>query len=767
MVELYQKSHWAAMNIILFSFAILISILLAIIVYTNNSRSSTNKILSLLSIETIFWLASTFISLSPQFLQYSLMWIRLSFFFAVPNAILLFLLAITLPSRTLQISKKLLISLTIITILVMVVMISPFAFVGVNISNKTPTPIPGPGIALFALTVLFSYIGTFIVLIRKLRKSSGKIKEQLRFVMVGILLMLGLIISTIMIPVVAFSNNTFVSFTPFYTLIFLGMTTYAIVKHKLLDIRVVVARTIAYVSLATFLFIFYVLASIAITTFLLKSQTNLQQLIVFSVLTIIIGYTFQPLRKVFTNVTDKIFFKEDYDSNIFLSNLTKTMAETILIDDIAHQLLQKIISEMRITRGAFVLTDAGKIFVSETQGYSQEPTFSEKDIFSIQALDKNLVFEDIEEGPAKELMRKLNVTVVLPLKTQVDHVGVLLLGEKASGEIFSQKDINVLEIFSPEAAISFENAKSVEKIRRFNITLKEQVERATHDLKEANVQLKELDKLKDEFLSVASHDLRTPMTAIKGYLWMAINGRAGEIKNEQLKRYLDISYTSAERMITLINDLLNVSRIKAGRMQMVFESLEIKPIMDQIFAEIMSKASEKNIDLKYIEAAKFPHVIVDKQRLPEIMQNLIGNAIKFTPEKGKITVGAKLAKEPGFVEISVTDTGVGLSKEDQGKLFEKYGRVEHSYTAAKTTGGTGLGLYITKNYVEMHGGKIRIESEVGKGTSFIFTLKIADDKVLKEMNAANQKSEGPVAVPQSDSSIAREAVKTSTVGVIK
>jgi signal transduction histidine kinase len=366
-----------------------------------------------------------------------------------------------------------------------------------------------------------------------------------------------------------------------------------------------------------------------------------------------VGYTFQPLRKVFTKITDKIFYKTDYDVNTFLSNLTKIMAEAILIDDIAHKLLYKIIFEMRITRGSFVLTDAGKIFITEYQGYkkNEEPKYSEKDIFSLQALDKNLVFEDLEEGPAKELMRKLNITIVIPLKTQVDHVGLLLLGEKASGEIYSDKDIKVLEIFAPEAAISFENAKSVEKIRRFNITLKEQVDRATKELKNANEQLKELDKLKDEFLSIASHDLRTPMTAIKGYLWMAINGRAGKIENPALKRYLDISYSSAERMIQLINDLLNVSRIKAGRVQMVFEEFDLKNIIDQVFAEIMSKTSEKSILLKYEAEAALPKVVLDKQRFPEVLQNLIGNAVKFTPEKGKITVKARKSKEAGMVEI--------------------------------------------------------------------------------------------------------------------
>ncbi len=583
---------------------------------------------------------------------------------------------------------------------------------------------------------------------QKVRKLSGTEKVQTLYVLLGLLsTSVVAVMTNLILPQIINVTPTITRLGIYGFMFFLTATAYAIVRHKLLDIRLIVARTVAYTLLATFMFVGYVVVTLIATNVIFGSSTAPNQLILYATLTIVFGYTFQPLKHFFEHYTDKIFFKEDYDQTTFLSNLTKVMAETILIDDIAHNLLTKILSEMRITRGAFVLTDAGKIFVSETQGYKQEPKFSEHDIFSLQAIDKNLIFEDLEEGNTKDLLRRLDVTVVIPLKTQIDHVGVMLLGEKASGEIYSSKDIKVLEIFAPEAAISFENAKSVEKIRRFNITLREQVERATKELKDANSQLKELDKLKDEFLSIASHDLRTPMTAIKSYLWMALNGRGGEI-NDKVKHYLDISYSSSERMIALINDLLNVSRIEAGRVQMSFEESALKPLVDQVFAEITAKAEEKAITLTYNEAPKLPNVILDKQRFPEILQNLISNALKFTPEKGKITVESKISTENGFVEISVTDTGVGMSQEDMAKLFGKYARLQSSYSAASTTGGTGLGLYITKNYVELHGGKISVKSDVGKGTTFTFTLHTASSELLAKMKAESEKKIVAPSVPQ-------------------
>lgn len=738
--------------------------LLGLLVYFNNPKSATNKAFLFMALTSCGSSLGVFLGNTPQSVEFGFFWVKLTMIFASFTIPAITLFIYTFPNDHFSINKTVVIGEIILAAIFSIASYFNLLFTSAILVNGMISPKPGPIIPLYGFVFFIHLIAIFLRLLDRFRHSIGREKEQIRYLTFGVILMLLIIGTFNLFFVLVLNKPQYVVLGMSSFLVFEGFVFYAITKHRLLDIRLVVARTVAYSMLTLSIAVFYVGSTILISNTLLKTTTSTTQLLVYGVLTLIVAFTFQPLKRFFEQRTDKIFFKADYDSNALLSKLTKLMAETILIDDIAHKLLYEIIFQMRITRGSFVLTDAGKIFVTESQGYKlhEEPSFSEKDVFSLQALDKNLIFEELEEGSTKELMRKLNVTIVIPLKTQVDHVGLLLLGEKSSGEIYSDKDIKVLEIFSPEAAISFENAKSVEKIRRFNITLREQVERATKDLKVANEQLKDLDKLKDEFLSIASHDLRTPMTAIKGYLWMALHGKAGEIVNPQLKRYLDISYASAERMIQLINDLLNVSRIKAGRVQMLFEEMDLKAIVDQVFAEITSKTTEKNILLKYEGSTKLPKVILDKQRFPEVLQNLIGNAVKFTPEKGKITVSAKKSKDEGLVEISVSDTGVGLSKEDAAKLFEKYGRIEHSYQKAKESGGTGLGLYITKNYVELHGGKIWVESELGKGTSFIFTLHIANPELIKKMNDENQKKSTPTPdiPPPTDSTIKEMAVSS-------
>ncbi len=239
-------------------------------------------------------------------------------------------------------------------------------------------------------------------------------------------------------------------------------------------------------------------------------------------------------------------------------------------------------------------------------------------------------------------------------------------------------------------------------------------------LKKANIKLQKLDELKDEFLSVASHDLRTPVTAIKGYLWLMLRNKENltDKQRDQLTRI----YNSSERMIALINDMLDVSRIEGGRMQMVFETIDIVYVAKDVQQELAGQAAEKRIQIFVNEGTFLAKT--DRNRLHEILVNLIGNAIKFTPEGGKITLS--YYEQYGYVVTNVTDTGIGISQENMRLLFTKFGRIDTSFSSIAQVPGTGLGLYICKKIVEMSGGEISAKSEIGKGTTITFTLQKAE-----------------------------------------
>jgi signal transduction histidine kinase len=229
---------------------------------------------------------------------------------------------------------------------------------------------------------------------------------------------------------------------------------------------------------------------------------------------------------------------------------------------------------------------------------------------------------------------------------------------------------------------------------------------------------KTIERMKTEFVSIAAHQLRTPMSAIKWTLRMILDGDLGPITGEQ-KDFLEKTYISNERMISLINDLLNVTRIEEGRHLYNLILVNLEDLTSNIVSSYTEIAKRKSLVLEYAKPEqKLPQVKVDVEKIRLVISNLIENAIKYTPVKGKITIIVSV--EDGRVQVAVKDNGVGIVKEQQERIFTKFFRGTN--VMRMETEGTGLGLFIAKNIVETHGGKIWFESEEGKGTTFIFNL---------------------------------------------
>lgn len=233
---------------------------------------------------------------------------------------------------------------------------------------------------------------------------------------------------------------------------------------------------------------------------------------------------------------------------------------------------------------------------------------------------------------------------------------------------------------------------------------------------------KKVDRMKSEFTSTVSHELRTPLTSIKGYVDLILDGDAGEVNDIQ-RDFLMVVKHNSDRLVGLINDLLDLSRIESGRVQLRKDPVDLDETLELVFATTKTLAVEKGQNLKMRKPSKLPIVIGDSDRIAQVMVNLISNAVKYTHAGGSINIKAETGDK--FVRISVTDSGIGISLKDQSKLFEKFYRVDNSLT--REVGGTGLGLSIVKTLVEMHGGEIGVESEIGKGSIFSFTLPLVGD----------------------------------------
>jgi len=232
--------------------------------------------------------------------------------------------------------------------------------------------------------------------------------------------------------------------------------------------------------------------------------------------------------------------------------------------------------------------------------------------------------------------------------------------------------------------------------------------------------IKEVDQMKDEFVSMASHELRTPITGINGYISMMLDESFGQI-NEKLKESLLLVKNSASRLAVLVEDLLNVSRIEQGRIQMEIKPTDPVKVIEETIREFSPQAMQKNIQLIFI-AKNLPMINVDEDRFKQVLINLIGNAVKYT-EKGSVELMAEEKDGGKILEFTVKDTGIGMSAQERQRLFEKFYRIQNKKT--KNISGTGLGLWITKKIIELMGGKLHIDSIEGVGTQATFSFPVA------------------------------------------
>ncbi len=257
------------------------------------------------------------------------------------------------------------------------------------------------------------------------------------------------------------------------------------------------------------------------------------------------------------------------------------------------------------------------------------------------------------------------------------------------------------------------------------IAQKEQYEKLSHTLAIANEKLKELDTTKSEFISIASHQLRTPLTAIKGYLSLLLEGSYGSVSS-QVSDVLNKLYLVNNRLVHLVEDLLNVSRIEAGRIQYNFEPTQIEPIIVDLVEMFKSSANDKHLTLDiHLPEKTLPLIVVDPNKIKEVVSNLIDNSIKYTKVGGtKVTIESTAL----VVRIIIADTGIGIHPEDMKNLFQKFLRSKE--TTKMVVSGAGLGLYVGKSFIDAHGGKIWAESDgPDKGSRFIIELPIHNDTI--------------------------------------
>jgi len=417
-----------------------------------------------------------------------------------------------------------------------------------------------------------------------------------------------------------------------------------------------------------------------------------------------------------------------------LQKLSRQMSTTLEEKQIFKKIGNEYLEDLGFEKSSAFLWDAlaREFHQYLSIGYSEEDALkiknavnSDKDYYlDLMHGSKTASSVFVPQGflPKDKVCRlfQVNEFIICPITPQEGNQGFIFVGTQNIETRITEGEREIITILANQIGQALDNARLFEKTWRSQQELEMKVEERTRQLSEALEKVKIISKRKSDFISSVSHELRTPLTSIKGYAAILLAGKLGAVPDEIKERLGKINRHSDE-LVHMVNDLLDIARIESGKVNMNIESADLSAIVEKVADLLSEQLKTKNISFNMRIPEDCRKVMADRSQIERVFINLLGNALKFTPEKGAISVNATCLNK--MVQVDLTDTGFGIPEEAQEKIFDEFYRVDN--TINQEVKGTGLGLTLVKHIIEAHRGKIWVKSKIGEGSTFSFTLNCA------------------------------------------
>ncbi|HRV76424.1 MAG TPA: HAMP domain-containing sensor histidine kinase, partial [Candidatus Saccharimonadales bacterium] len=446
---------------------------------------------------------------------------------------------------------------------------------------------------------------------------------------------------------------------------------------------------------------------------------------------------YDKIKLLFDTITDRLFFKNGYDLPKFLDEFNQALITSSDVGELSSSIFKVMGDNIKteffvlvVKHGNFEITIDSRKQESIREADAKVPLslinyhfkggnrvvltdYMNKEKFD--GLHQSLT--EMDALAAIDLSEGSKTTSSLKKVLASGDFKAMYLGPKRSGESYNAQDLDALRIISKELVVGLQNAMRFEEIKLFNLELQHKVDLATGKLRDQNKKLILADELKDDFLSIASHQMRTPISAINGYASILNSGDAGKLNKNQQK-FAKIIEESTKKLSYLINDFLTVSRLKSGKFSIEKSDTNLKTLLKSEVEGLTAQFKSKDVKLRVTIDEKIPNIQADESKIRQVMMNLIDNALYYTPSDGEVNVTLKKTSQ-GIV-FEVRDSGIGVPKEDQHKLFAKMYRASNAQKMRPD--GTGLGLYLAKKVILGHHGHIIFNSIEGQGSTFGFRI---------------------------------------------
>lgn len=525
------------------------------------------------------------------------------------------------------------------------------------------------------------------------KASSPKSRQQMRIVLISCFLALLPFLLIYLIPQII-TNNTIVPagyLVPLIDIIPLGMG-YAVITTKLLDIDVLIRRGVIYITIAILMAI--ILAGAIVPVIYYQTKLTTPQAILMSLLLgIIATVLFGPLRKGIENLIDRLFYKDRYDYRQIIQALSISINNLQELSDISRLIVGTCKRTLYLAGASLFLKNPSTVFdVQASEGTFSDPDKQIKMLTLIYKHDPRIDF------PNSATLANADLAYFIPLKADNRDFGYLCISHKISRQAFSSDDIYLLQGLASVATTALHSAI------------------LAHDV-----------SLRDTFVSIASHELRTPLTSVIGYADLLLRkDPPAEIRKQWLLNIQE----NGQKIADLVDDLLNVTRIQSGKYNLKLAQVKLSEVVKDKLPIVKDSSNKHSFIVSLPD--DLPNALADRDKLGQILNNLLSNAVKYSPNGGTISLSANYVASENNIEVSIADQGMGISKEDQSTLFKTFHRIQRPET--RGIRGSGLGLYIVKEWVEAMEGRVWLESELNKGSAFHFSLPAINNLNLSTFN---------------------------------
>lgn len=704
-----------------------LNVFLGLVVLTRDWRRLVNRVFFVLTLTVGLWDIGIGAFILVESNAQAFAWAQLFYASALLLVLLLVYFAQTFPNqKSLSPKSALLFALPVFVLVALIYVWPGFVIEKLYVTEH------GRGVAVhqapyfvYSLVVITYFAASLYKLFTKSQKSKGIYHRQAWwfFIAGSVTATIGLWFDLILPHWLG--NYSLVWIGPLATTVFAVSSAIVIIRYGLFDIRLATMRAIAYtLTILTLATIYFILALI-ITDVLLRerSDTSLVASIVNVSVALVLAFIFQPIKRFFDRVTNSIFFQDAYDPGEFFARITKKLSTITDIYPLLRYTSLEVSTTLKAEFGAFLIHQTGTrpIFIS-TGKHASIPVQDTHVLDEyIEAHGNGVIITSLLDSEHYHLRRVLishKIGLALHVLHETGIKGYLFLGEHRSSN-YTKKDVKALETIADELGIAIHNSLLLHEVKSLNSHLEQRINSATKELRASNAQLQRLDEAKDEFISMASHQLRTPLTSIKGYISMIVDGDVGKVSDQQ-KKMLEEAFVSSERMVRLINDFLNVSRLQTGKFIIEKRDTDLAKVVKQEIESLEQNAKTHNLKFSVSVPKKMPLLFIDEGKIRQVIMNFADNAIYYSKEKSAVKVSLKVDKQD--VWFKVTDTGIGVPELEQAELFSKFFRATNA--RRQRPDGTGVGLYLAKRVIQDHHGEVFMQSKEGKGSTFGFRLPL-------------------------------------------